>query len=285
MDGDQLFYQVIVHRSNPVVPGAVAEFFRFLLEAPVRTYRQLGVPAYFKPVNDIEVGGRKISGNGAGMVGDVNILTGNIIFDFNYEMMVRVLRVPSEKFRDKFASSLRERVTTILRETGSRPPLEKVKKLIVRNFEEILNAEMVEGELTDRERRLVEELEKKYLSDEWTFMRDLSHPELARRVKVAGSTFIAESAYKAPGGLIRVTLEFEEDRILDVLISGDFWMYPEVKLEKLEERLRGVRLRAEDVLNAVSSFYSEEEVEVLSVTPEDFTRAIMQTVYPASGNR
>nr|HDO80293.1 lipoate--protein ligase family protein [Candidatus Bathyarchaeota archaeon] len=283
LDGNQLFYQVIVHRSNPVVPGAVAEFFRFLLEAPVRTYRQLGVSAYFKPVNDIEVEGRKISGNGAGIVGEVNVLTGNIIFDFDYDMMVRVLKVPSEKFRDKFAKSLRDRVTTLLRELGRKPPLEKVKSLLVRNFEEVLGAEMVEGELTDRERRLTEEIEKKYLSDEWTYARDFSHPELAKKVKVAGSTFVAESAYKAPGGLIRVTLEFEEDKILDVLISGDFWMYPEVKLEKLEEKLKGVKLRREEVLNAVSSFYSEEGVEVPSVTPEDFTQAIMQAAHPTSG--
>ena len=68
---------------------------------PPRT-RDLGVPARYRPVNDIVTeAGRKISGTGVAEIGDSVVLVGNLIADFDYETMVRVLRVPDEKYRDK----------------------------------------------------------------------------------------------------------------------------------------------------------------------------------------
>lgn len=62
----------------------------------------------FKALNDVVTNGKKISGNGAGQFGDNTvILVGNIILDLNYDAMGRVLKVPSEKFRDKMVQSMR----------------------------------------------------------------------------------------------------------------------------------------------------------------------------------
>ena len=47
------------------------------------------------------------------------VFVGNIIVDFNYEMMARVLKVPDEKFRDKVHKTLVENLSTIRRELGA----------------------------------------------------------------------------------------------------------------------------------------------------------------------
>lgn len=74
----------------------MTDFFQFLLEAPSeRTASRVSV--YFKPVNEIEVEGRKINGT-VGVVRGVNIFTGNSIFDFEYDTLVRMLMTPSENF-------------------------------------------------------------------------------------------------------------------------------------------------------------------------------------------
>jgi len=47
-------------------------------------------------------------------------LWANLIVDFNYEEMSKVLKVPDEKFRDKIHKTLKENLTTIRRELGEK---------------------------------------------------------------------------------------------------------------------------------------------------------------------
>jgi len=139
LDGQQLFYQLVIHKDNPLAPRDKAEFYRQLLAPVVETYRGLGVEVHYKPVNDIVTGeGRKISGNGAADIGAYAILVGNLIIDFDYETMVRVLRVPDVKFRDKVFKSLRENLTTLHRELEQVPPWETMITRLVRAFEAVL---------------------------------------------------------------------------------------------------------------------------------------------------
>lgn len=279
LDQGQLFYQVIVDKKSPKVPVSIKDFFRVLLEAPTKTYQDLGIPAQYRPINDIEVNGRKISGNGAGTVDNiVNILTGNIILDFNFEMMVKVLKVPSEKFRDKVAKSLEERMTTIKRELGHEVPLEKIKSLLIKNYEETLNIKFRRGTLTSKEKEIMKELRTKYESQEWLNLSYTRHPDLVRRVKISGAASVSESAYKAPGGLIRVTMIIEENRIKEIMFSGDFWIYPQDKLAELEKSLTGASTNREEIARIIRSFYEKEGIETPGVTPEDFATVISQAL-------
>jgi hypothetical protein len=91
------------------------------LQPVIDTFRQFGVTAEYKPINDIVNNGRKISGTGAAQVDEMLILVGNFIQDFNYEIMSKCLRAPDEKFRDKVHKTMYENLTTFLRETGSIP--------------------------------------------------------------------------------------------------------------------------------------------------------------------
>ncbi|MEM3593293.1 MAG: lipoate--protein ligase [Candidatus Jordarchaeaceae archaeon] len=279
LDSGQLFYQVIVDRKNPTIPLLLKDFFKKLLEAPTKTYQDLGIPAVYKPINDIEVNGKKISGNGAGTLENtVNIMTGNIIMDFNYDMMVKVLKVPSEKFRDKVAKSLEERMTTIKRELGHEVPLEKIKSLLIKNYQETLNIKLRKGMLTDWEKKTMNDLKKKYQSPEWLNMVSMRHPDLTRKVKISSTTSISESAYKAPGGLIRVTLRIEEETIKEIMISGDFWIFPEDKIVELEKRLAGTLTNTNEINQVIQNFYEEEKIETPGVTPQDFLTAIRQAI-------
>ena len=114
LDRGQLFFQLIMRKDNPSVPAHKEDLYRIFLDPIIETYRSLGIPAEYKPVNDIIANGRKVSGTGAAEIGDTVVLVGNYIIDFNYEMMSKVLRVPDEKFRDKVFKTLQENLSTIL---------------------------------------------------------------------------------------------------------------------------------------------------------------------------
>lgn len=278
LDSNQVFYQIIGRRGGKVIPVDIEAIFRKMLDAPTKTCRELGVPAVYKPVNDIEVEGRKISGNGAGEVDGIAILTGNIILDFNYDEMTKILRVPDEKFRDKLTKSLRERVTTLKRELGWIPEHQKVKELLVKNFEETIGVKFISEPLTQEERRLLDKLmREKYLSEKWTYENSDRHPTLsqARIVKVSGRSIIGQGVYKSPGGLIRVTAEFVEGKVNDILISGDFTFIPSTEIRKLERTLVGIKLDEKTLTNVTARFYEENRIESPGTTPTDFAKAIL----------
>jgi len=85
-----------------------------------------------------------------------------------------------------------------------------------------------------------------------------------------------EASYKAKKGLIRVRLETVDENIEDIEISGDFFMYPEDHLWKLEELLLGKRIDERHLFTEISGFYERFDVESPGVTPEDFVKVIMK---------
>lgn len=71
LDGDRIFYQIILHKDNPLAAGDKTEFCQRFLQPVADTYTTLGIPAQYRPVNDIiTADGRKISGNGVTQMGD-----------------------------------------------------------------------------------------------------------------------------------------------------------------------------------------------------------------------
>lgn len=271
LDGDQLFFQLVIHCDNPLVPtGGKLVFYRKFLQAPIEAYRALGIPAEYRPVNDIVANQRKVSGCGAGEIGDYYVLVGNLIVDFDYEMMARVLKVPDEKFRDKVYKTIYENLSTIKREIEHVPPRAELWSLMADKFIEMLGPMEVEMTLDEEWRSKTDELAARFLTDEWLYQK--RRPRADREVTIRAGVQVMQRAYKAPGGLIRATAEVQEGVITSLSLSGDFFFYPAEKLEDLETALVGVRV--EEVEEAITSFYSEYKVESPGVTPADFAQVV-----------
>jgi len=278
LNSKQLFYQIVASDSSEVIPKKVEDLFEKVLAAPIETYRRLGVEATFKPLNDVMAGGRKISGNGAGKLGSTTILVGNIIMDLDYDSMAAVLRVPDEKFRDKMAKSMREWVTSLERELGHIPPIDTIKEVLRAAFAETLGATLKPSRPTEAEVEIWEkETKPKHLSQEWLLMPELRRRELAeeRAVKVADGVKIIEVAHKAKK-LVRITAETIGDRILSVMITGDFFIVPEDSVPKLEVALRGAMLNRLELEAIVRKFVLDNKVQMAGLEPEELVTAIMK---------
>jgi lipoate-protein ligase A len=270
LDNDQLFYQLILHKDNPLAPGDKSSFYRKFLQPPIDTYREIGIPAEYKPVNDIVAHQRKISGNGAGEIGDFLVLVGNLILDFNYDMMSRVLRVPDEKFRDKVYKSMRENLGTIKRELGSIPPRESLTASLASNFERVLGP-LPRAGLDDELREEVSQLKAEFSSQEWLYR--VGKQMEGRTVKIAAGVEIRHLVHKAPGGLIRGDVELADGVVSSVVLSGDFFFFPADKLSHLERELVGKE--AEEVEETIANFYVQQSIESPGVEPSDFARVVI----------
>jgi lipoate-protein ligase A len=255
------------------LPGKLERRFALYAQPLVETYRALGIEAEFRPVNDIHVRGRKIGGTGAAAIGEAEVLVGSLMFDFDTERMSRVLKVPSEKFRDKVHQSLQSYMTTMRRELGEPPDREKVKTIYLERCSEALGEALEPGQLTDAEREAVEALDARFASEEWLRQKGGS-PRAG--VKIHQDVWVAESLFKAPGGLIRLTACLRDDRIEDLSISGDFTFHPQGRLAELERALVGVALEPESLAAALAGFYGESGVETPGVGVADWQEALLR---------
>ncbi len=276
LDRDQVFYQ-IVSKGSEVIPRDVGEMFERLLSVTVETYRRLGVHAEFKPLNDVVVEGRKISGNGAGMHETASILVGNVILDLNYDLMARVLKVPDEKFRDKMAKSMREWVTTLRRELGEPPSVEEVKEIYAAAFQEVLGVKLVKGEPTREEWGIFyQETKPRHTSREWLYMEAPQAKRVeGRAVKIAHNVKVVEADHKARK-MFRVRAEMMGEEILDVQIRGDFFVIPKESVATLEEMLEGKKLEEGTLMVTIEDFYEATGAQIPGIGAEDFKDALMK---------
>ncbi|MDR5695754.1 MAG: lipoate--protein ligase [Armatimonadota bacterium] len=271
LDRNQVFCQWIFHRDR--LPARLEDRFSVYIQPLVETYNQLGIPAYHRPINDIQVSGRKIGGTGAASIGRSEVVVGSLMFDFNHELMARVLRVPSEKMRDKVFQSIQEYITTIKRELGTLPDREEVKGLYLQRCARALGRELEPGELTEREWEVVRELEERFSSEEWLYQK--GGLRQSQVVKIHADVHVAEVTHKAPGGLIRLTARLREGRIDDLSISGDFTILPAWAVGALEQALRGLPLKPEALHQRMSDIYRALSVQAPGMSIEDLTQALM----------
>ncbi|MBU6996161.1 MAG: hypothetical protein HXS41_00880 [Theionarchaea archaeon] len=280
LDSNQQFYQIIIHKDDPAVPLGVEPFYSKFLQPTVNVYRRFGLPAEYRPVNDVLIQGKKASGNGAVTLDDAIVLIGNVIFDVNVEVMVNVLKVPSEKFRDKMVQSLEKYMTSFKRELGSVPDSETVVHHLVEEYQKLLNVTLTPGELTAEEEEYLSEVIARLESDQWLHKTSRRREKLlslvkAKCTKVAGGVMVCEASHKADK-LIRITIETAHGRINDILISGDFFYEPAESLEKLENELIGMKIRKKALTEKIDTFFEKEGIKLAGVTAKDFVEAILR---------
>ena len=274
-------YFIIVHRRSHDCPPSISEFYEKFLRPSIYALKVCGLNAQLRPPNDITVDGRKISGNGAITIDQSNVLAGDILLQAPIELMTKIIKTPSEKFRDKLAESMAEWLTSLEREMGVPPDREEIKAYLREGFEKELDICLEPGELTQLEVRYLEELIRERRDNEWIFGKDqeylnLVSPDDVRTTKVREGVTVQEAVHKAKK-LIRVTLVSLEDRIHRISISGDFFTQPYVgPISIIEEALKGETLTRKPLKEKIERILKKEGVQIFGATPEDFATAILK---------
>ena len=274
LNSDQVFYQIIFKNSQ-ALPKKVDSLFEKLLNITAASYRALGVPAEFKPLNDVVVENRKISGNGAGLHETASILVGNFIMDLNYRQMARVLKVPDAKFRDKMASSMEQWVSSLRKELGSSPSPSRIKEVYIKEFSDLLGVEIVKDSPSEDEYSIYRnETLPRHTGRDWLYMDSPSYKP-GRVVKIAHEVKVVEVDHKA-GKLLRLRAEVQGERILDLRITGDFFVVPKEAVFQLEQCLIGSMLDENLLTDKISKFFDEKIIESPGVTVKDIVDAFMK---------
>ncbi len=277
LDRNQLFVQWIFHPES--LPPALEDKFKFYVEPIIGTYRELGIAASYRPINDIHVAGKKIGGTGAARIGQAEILVGSFMFDFDKKTMARVLRVSSEKMRDKVFQSLEQYMTTMKELLPELPDRERVKKIYLKKVSALSGAEISEGPLVEEELGELKRLEILFQSEDWVFQKG---PLRRPAIKIHEDVQVREVDHKAPGGLIRLTARLRTDGqkpVLDsVWISGDFTAIPGEGVASLEDGLRGVTIEEKSITEAVSRALESSGLQCPGVATEHWVSALLKLI-------
>lgn len=274
LDRNQMFTHFIYPRAK--APEFAVNLYPMFIEPVVRTYRDLGIDAEYRPVNDVQVAGRKIGGTGAASIGEATLLVGSFMFDFDTATMARCLKVPSEKFRDKLKSTLDDYMTTMTKLLDKVPPRDEVKALFLKHCGEALGVTVVEDKPTEAEMQAIEAQDAALSDPDWTYQQGRKLVELG--VKISAGTHLTESMHKAKGGLIRAHLLGRDGKIAELMLSGDFTCLPPDGADRLAERLHGVALDQETLAQAVAAGFKELKIEMPGVEPSDIAAAVIMAV-------
>lgn len=274
LDGGQLFTHFIYPRRK--APEFAVNLYPRFIEPVVRTYRDFGVNAVYRPVNDIQVNGRKIGGTGAASIGEATVMVGSFMFDFDTATMAKCLKVPSEKFRDKLRQTLDDYMTTLAKELPAPPARAALLARFLHHCAEVLGVTPEYDRPTAAEEAAIAHAETRLADPDWTEVQ--ARKLVALGVKVSADTTLTEAARKAPGGLVRVTLLAQDGRVRDLVLGGDFTCLPPDGIDRIAAALRGVALEPGALAAAASAAMAQGTIEMPGVPPEELAAAILAAV-------
>ncbi|SOC02519.1 lipoate--protein ligase family protein [Rhodobacter maris] len=267
LDEGQFGWELVFHRATLGLPS-LGDVAREICEAAAEGLQSLGIAASYRPRNDIEVEGRKISGTGGFFDGDTIFYQGTVLMQMDGAKMAGLLNIPAAKLARHGAQEAVSRIVTMAELfDGKPPPVRAVKAALLAAFAHRLGIRPERGAISETE----EQLAQRFYDDEIgtdDFVYGLDAPAGAADVRIA--------THAGKGGTITAHLRLEgagQDRIREVLFTGDFFVAPPRVVPDLEAALRGVELAAAEAV--VEDFFARAGAALMSAPGSDFARALL----------
>ena len=248
-DPSQVGWEIIAPVSY--FGGTPSKFYEIFGSSVAEGLKILGINAVFKPRNDIEVNGKKISGMGGVTLKDAFLFQGTLLVEDRIEELLYSLRVPIEKLKPKEIDSVRERVTCIEHEIGRIPDREEIKDVIKMGFRKVLDIHSQKGEMEEEELKAIEQS-----------LHYFSSPEWIERVKLPkDSQGLITGTYRSSYGTIKVnmTINAKQKMLRSTVITGDFFFEFGKVLYDLERLLRNIQFDEGKILGIVEDFFSTNQ--------------------------
>lgn len=189
--------------------------FKDKLERIKSVFDYLKIPVEISGRNDVLYENKKFSGNAYYRTKHGSCLHGTILFDTDFEKLVRSISPSDEKLISKGITSVRSRVIN----------MKDVVGLNQEDFETILVNQLCDGviELTENQIKRIKAFEKTYHSEAFIYQKNPPYQYKKEKRFACGS--------------IGLTIEVKKEIITDVFFYGDFFLNQE--LDKIKQTLFG----------------------------------------------
>ncbi len=268
------FLVYFVPTSHPGVPETTAEAFPRILTALADTFRELyGIPAAYRPLNDIEVEGRKLVPTSLKI--EDGVMTFRLVInvrEIDTETAARAMPMPPEKVSDKAFKDLGSRFTCLEREIG-RPLTDDDLVTLARTAatRAFAGHALEAGALTDGEHRYAGEFRNRFDTDEWLYGKSARN-RFANLLR-SGDT-VGHGRTKALGGMIWTTLAVRDGRVLHAVVNGDWHPRPIDSVGRLESALADAPADRASLERTVREFLDGGDVEFAGIEAADLVAAL-----------
>lgn len=197
VDQGCILFSYITHRDG------VNTVFTEYINRIVNMLQQMGVDARSGGRNDILIGEKKISGNAFYHVPGRSIVHGTMLYDTHLQNMVASITPSEEKLVSKGVQSVRQHIALLKDYTPL--SIEAFKQFAI---DHLCSSSMT---LTEADIKGIEEIEKDYLSDEFTYGNNPRY-SIIRKQRIEGV------------GELDVRIELKNNIIRQVNIMGDYFL-------------------------------------------------------------
>lgn len=208
--------------------------FKKFTDPIVEALGKMGVQAQLSGRNDIEVDGKKVSGNAQFSTKGRMYSHGTLMFKTDVDAVASSLRVKKDKIESKGIKSVRSRVGNISDYIEGDLSFEDFKQaILVSIFGE---EDIKQYELTEADWEKIHEISKaRYGNWDWNYGKS--------------PKFNMQQTHRFPVGGIDVRLQVSKGVVEDVHIYGDFFGVGDVA--EIEDRLKGVQYERASIENAI----------------------------------
>lgn len=228
-------------------------FARFT-EPVIEALRSLGVDAKLSGRNDIEVGGKKISGNAQFVTKGRLYTHGTLMFDVNLENLTKALHVDPEKYLSKGVQSVRARVTTIKEHLQEDMDILQFKQLLLESI--FKTKDIPTYQFTEEDKTKIAAIQKeRYQNWDWNFGKSPKGSVIKKK--------------RFPAGTVEFHLEIKKGYLESITIYGDFFAVGDItEIQALLEGTKYTREAVQEKLDAISVshyFGKISEAELLNL--------------------
>lgn len=215
--------------------------FQTYLERVSEALRSLGVNAIASGRNDITIDEKKVSGNAFYRTNGKSIVHGTMLFNTDLEKLVLSITPNDQKLISKGVESVRKRVTN----------LSEHLSIDIEAFKDFMKKNLCDGEivLTESDVKIIENIEKEYLSDEFIYGNNPRYSIIKKDYGKAGD--------------IQIHLELKNNIIKDINIIGDYFLVGDIG-DGLIKKLIDLPYKKDVIVDKLKTIKIEEIIHNLS---------------------
>ncbi len=257
LDEGQLGWELVCDRRKIGV-ATLADMTARICTAAAAGLSTLGIAAEYRPPTDIVVDGQKICGTGGYFDGDIVMYQGTTLVDLDLPAMMAAINVAAPK-----EGAPPPRVTTLRALLPDADlSLERLQAALIAGFEDGLGISCTASEPGAAEETLAQRICDEEIGTA-AFIEEIDDPGADASVRHGES------------GAVNAWLRVEgrrNDRVRELLFTGDFVMVPPRLVMDLEGGLRGAP--ADEIAARVSAFFARRPPQIATAPPEAFAGAV-----------
>lgn len=273
-DTGYIFTFLHIARGNPKIPPDAEKMFEKTLTGVAKGISEyFEIECRFRPINDVEIEcddgiWRKVGPSSCFYEEKaIQMGSGIQVKKPDVDLIASAITPPAQKFADKQAKTIQERITYLEKVVGRSIDLQEIKRIYIDQIEKVFDVQLEQGKLTEKEESYYKEMEKEYTSEEFFMERS------ERKFGVIPSGIIRKIGhFKVPGGpLVRIITLIKEKVIWDILISGTIHaspLRPTSPIHEIEKTLKGQPIDEKLFESKIGEILNRPNFNFAKVSPE-----------------